>query len=419
MKKIIGFIVLICLIIGCIIGFYSLTGFYVWSDSAVNSKLVRKSNSFSIHNSGSSVYADGEIVNATKNKIVINPNEIIIYCQDKNTNEIFCYANLLSYTIKKNSETTIAINILKPPSYVTTESGQHASYIAENYQIIKIEYKLSDSEIYEIKSVEQTNSYFLPLGTIIAVPIVVCLSIVLFILLKKKNSRISKIRKSIENQRTQLNIQLNEIKSKISKNNYTILNLRYDVDNFENKIIAQRGGINYVDSLNGWEFEEYCVKLFTQLNYLVEKTKGSGDCGADLILDNSISVQCKLYSGAVGIHALYEVYGSMAKYKTKYAWVVTNSHFTKQAIDYSQEANIKLIDRKQLIALIKKAYVPVSNRNVVELKEKMTSLQNENNDLSSKATDIERQIEKLTTDLNALDNIKVKDLQSLEKIYNI
>ncbi|MCM1437743.1 MAG: restriction endonuclease [Roseburia sp.] len=195
MKKIIGYIILISLVIGCIIGFYSFTGFYVWSDVAVNDKLVREENTFSIHNNGS-VYADGEIINTTKDTLIINAEEIIIYCKDINTNEVFTYSNALSYTVKKQEKITIAINILKPPHYITTESEQQARYIAENYQIFKLEYKLTDGETHEIMSLEQTNSYFLPLGTIIVVPTIVCAIVVSLIISNKQAKKNKKYLKA-------------------------------------------------------------------------------------------------------------------------------------------------------------------------------------------------------------------------------
>ncbi len=159
--------------------------------------------------------------------------------------------------------------------------------------------------------------------------------------------------------------------------------------------------------------------MFRQLNHSVTMTKGSGDCGADLIVDNTISVQCKLYSGMVGIHALYEVYGSMAKYKTKNAWVITNSHFTKQAKDYAQEAHIRLIDREQLISLIKEAYAPISSNEIIELQRKITGLQKDNANLNNQAKSIEHQIEILSADIKLLETIKTKGLQSLENKYNL
>ncbi len=413
MKKVIGYFVLVCLIIGIIVGFYSITGFYVWSDTAKYSKLVRKVGTFSIHNV-SGVYADGEIINATNDTIVINTNEIILYCQDKNTKEIFSYPNLISYTVKKNKKITIAIHMLDPSA-----SYQKACYIADNYQIVKIEYKLSDNEVYEIKSIGETNSYYLPLGTIIIIPILICIGIVVFTKLRKKNARITKIKAVIESQIAKFNEQLRIIKVDISNNTSSIFDQQNKLRDIERKAIAKRGGIEYVDTLTGLEFEAYCEKMFRQLNHSVTMTKGSGDCGADLIVDNTISVQCKLYSGMVGIHALYEVYGSMAKYKTKNAWVITNSHFTKQAKDYAQEAHIRLIDREQLISLIKEAYAPISSNEIIELQRKITGLQKDNANLNNQAKSIEHQIEILSADIKLLETIKTKGLQSLENKYNL
>ena len=159
-----------------------------------------------------------------------------------------------------------------------------------------------------------------------------------------------------------------------------------------------------LSKLDGWQFEKYCATLFRKLGYSVQITKCSGDFGADLILNNSISVQCKLYSNPVGLHALQEVFSSMARYKTKSAWVITNSTFTKQATEYAKDANIKLIDNKELEALISRVSASNQNSNLT-LANKITTLRSECEVLNENIKDLRT---KICEEKEEIDKIEVK-----------
>lgn len=114
-------------------------------------------------------------------------------------------------------------------------------------------------------------------------------------------------------------------------------------------------GIAEIDKMSGVQFEQYLALLFQDLNYTVKTTPATGDFGADLILqkDNrKIVVQAKRYSKNVGIKAVQEVKSAIDHYKANEAWVVTNSFFTKAAVELSQSNSVSLVNREQLIKLI-------------------------------------------------------------------
>lgn len=112
-----------------------------------------------------------------------------------------------------------------------------------------------------------------------------------------------------------------------------------------------------VDSLSGNDFEEFLYCLFLNLGVDVTKTPKSHDYGADLILNiNNIKivVQSKLYlKHSVGASAVQEVFSSTKYYNASYGIVITNSHFSKNAINLAESTNIKLLDRCKLSDLIK------------------------------------------------------------------
>ena len=114
--------------------------------------------------------------------------------------------------------------------------------------------------------------------------------------------------------------------------------------------------INNIDSLSGYEFEEFLASLFVSLGYKVTKTKKSRDYGADLIVTNnniSIAIQCKLYfNHSVSNSAIQEVSTAKKYYNTDLALVITNSHFSTPSIKLANKTNVVLWDREILINII-------------------------------------------------------------------
>jgi len=72
-----------------------------------------------------------------------------------------------------------------------------------------------------------------------------------------------------------------------------------------------------VDSMNGFEFEDFLVKIFQTLGYDVKETKRTQDQGADLFVtrfDKNIVIQAKNYSGSVGNSAVQQAISAKAFY---------------------------------------------------------------------------------------------------------
>ncbi|MFP7224791.1 restriction endonuclease [Priestia filamentosa] len=117
-----------------------------------------------------------------------------------------------------------------------------------------------------------------------------------------------------------------------------------------------RSGIQYIDQMDGFQFETYLKALFQQLGYKAQVTPKSGDFGADLIMkrQQKIVIQAKRYGSKnrVSLSAVQEVYGAQAYYKADEAWVITNSSFTKSARALAEACNVQLFDRKALQELI-------------------------------------------------------------------
>lgn len=116
-----------------------------------------------------------------------------------------------------------------------------------------------------------------------------------------------------------------------------------------------RKSASSADEMSGTEFEDYAALLLSQNGIeVLEITKASGDFGADLIIlyeGERMAVQCKRYSGKIGVRAVQEALSSMSYYKCTRAAVLTNSDFTRQARELALESGVILWDGEKLAQL--------------------------------------------------------------------
>ena len=114
-------------------------------------------------------------------------------------------------------------------------------------------------------------------------------------------------------------------------------------------------GILQVDVMSGAEFEEFLRLRYQSEGYTVRKTPYAGDYGADLILENGpqkIAIQAKRHKSNVGIKAVQEISAAKLHYGANEAWVVTNSFFTKAAIELARSNKVKLVNRNELVEIL-------------------------------------------------------------------
>lgn len=120
----------------------------------------------------------------------------------------------------------------------------------------------------------------------------------------------------------------------------------------------------HVDAMNGYDFEHFLCEVFQTLGYDVEGTKLSGDQGADLFVSRfgkKIVIQAKNYSGSVGNSAVQEAISAKSFYACDEAMVVTNSYFTKSAIELASAAAVRLVGRPEL-----QTYLDDYNQRLIE-----------------------------------------------------
>nr|WP_305182084.1 restriction endonuclease [uncultured Schaedlerella sp.] len=166
--------------------------------------------------------------------------------------------------------------------------------------------------------------------------------------------------------------KLNIVKYDTKKNTYNILTNKEQYlqicDCIPNSFSSTRfdtktnefDNMNY-DSLTGIEFEKFCAYILSKNGFEnIKITPPSGDHGIDVIAERkevSYAIQCKCYSGNVGNSSVQQAHTGRTLYKKDIAVVMTNSHFTSQAMEEAAALNVKLWDRNKLNSMIYSAMV--------------------------------------------------------------
>ena len=102
--------------------------------------------------------------------------------------------------------------------------------------------------------------------------------------------------------------------------------------------------LNEIDNMTGTQFEEFVAAVLEGNGYEIQQmTSTTGDFGADVIAfknGENIAVQCKRYAKPVGVKAVQEAIAAMKHYDCDSCLVVTNSRFTKQAMELAGDNEV-------------------------------------------------------------------------------
>lgn len=136
---------------------------------------------------------------------------------------------------------------------------------------------------------------------------------------------------------------------------YNILEQKSDVEKFREKFALSGAAKIYtlkdIDLMTGIEFENFLCDLFQKMGYHTLSTKISGDQGIDIVAEKDsikIGIQAKCYTGTVGNAAIQEAVAGKTFYSCDKVMVITNSRFTKSAIELAKANNVILWDRDML-----------------------------------------------------------------------
>jgi restriction system protein len=134
-----------------------------------------------------------------------------------------------------------------------------------------------------------------------------------------------------------------------------------------------KSGINEIDQMDGLTFEKYLEALFEKLGYRVERTQYVGDYGADLVTSKDgikTVIQAKRYKKKVDIKAVQEAVAAKGKYGCSEAMVITNSFYSKAAIELAKANRVELWNRNHLV----KALLSIKkDHSITEVQQKVAS----------------------------------------------
>ncbi|MGM8936885.1 restriction endonuclease, partial [Pseudomonas neustonica] len=105
--------------------------------------------------------------------------------------------------------------------------------------------------------------------------------------------------------------------------------------------------------MSGVEYETKIANLVNEnTTWNATLTKATGDQGADILLSKSqmtIIIQTKYYTEKVGNSAVQEAFSAKKFYGADLAFVISNSGFTKSAIELADATSVKLLSDDQLM----------------------------------------------------------------------
>jgi restriction system protein len=117
--------------------------------------------------------------------------------------------------------------------------------------------------------------------------------------------------------------------------------------------------VETLKKIEWYSFELFCKIYYENIGYRVIKTKAGADGGIDLILYQADSessyalVQCKARMDRdIGVNYVRELLGVMTAEKVEKGILITNSYFTKEAIEFAKNHSIEMIDLFRLSTLV-------------------------------------------------------------------
>jgi len=93
-------------------------------------------------------------------------------------------------------------------------------------------------------------------------------------------------------------------------------------------------------------FEHHCADILRQQGWAAQTTRASGDQGIDVLAERAgvrIVIQCKYYSKPVGNAAVQEAFAALAHARAQIAAVVTNSRYTRSALQLGRDTGVYLL----------------------------------------------------------------------------
>lgn len=116
-----------------------------------------------------------------------------------------------------------------------------------------------------------------------------------------------------------------------------------------------------INSLSGHQFENLVETLIQKMGFITRERTTSADGGIDIlainpqpILEGSYIIQCKRYLKPVSVSVIRDLYGVVHSNNANKGILITNSTYTKPALDFAVNKQLELIDGEKLLQLLVK-----------------------------------------------------------------
>jgi restriction system protein len=124
------------------------------------------------------------------------------------------------------------------------------------------------------------------------------------------------------------------------------------------RMLERQTGVDSLRDLSWKQFENLLGEAYRRKGYAVKETLGGGaDGGIDLILrrnGETVLVQCKRWKGKpVPVQIVRELYGILIHQGASEAKLVATTYFTSDAIEFSRDKPIELVNAKTLLHLLR------------------------------------------------------------------
>ncbi len=123
------------------------------------------------------------------------------------------------------------------------------------------------------------------------------------------------------------------------------------IEAFELMLQDRDEKMEFSESMDPYEYEQFCAKEFTKAGWNAKTTKASSDQGVDVIAkkgDIKLVAQCKKFTKAVGNKAVQEIVAGIKYYQADMGIVIAPNSFTKSAEKLAAANKIKLIHHSQI-----------------------------------------------------------------------
>ena len=138
-----------------------------------------------------------------------------------------------------------------------------------------------------------------------------------------------------------------------------------------------------LSDLGGHDFESLVEELVKKMGFVVEERKLTADGGVDILARTEepmfrgiYAIQCKRYSEKVGESVVRDLYGVVHARNANKGILITDSTFTKAAIEFARNKQIELIDGEKLRGLLVKHGITRFEKGAVLLPNKIRFLLN-------------------------------------------